>query len=60
MKESFMVPRIVLIGSIIFYKVPPHNINGLYGYRTSTSRKSIEAWREGNKYSAKIFIWIHI
>lgn len=56
MKESFMIPVVVLIVSIICYKIPHGNISNFYGYRTPTSKKSIEAWKEGNRYSSKLII----
>ena len=33
---------------------PPKKINGLYGYRTTRSRKSQEAWDFAQRYSAKL------
>jgi len=35
---------------------PPKKINDLYGYRSDTSKKSQEAWDEGNRYAARYMI----
>lgn len=43
----------ILIG-LIMYIFPPKKINGLYGYRTSSSMESQEKWDFAQKYGAKI------
>ncbi|MBI5661767.1 MAG: SdpI family protein [Ignavibacterium album] len=48
---------IFLIAGLIQLKYPPKRINSLYGYRTSSSMRSKEAWNFAQKYSAKISIW---
>ena len=40
----------------IFRTNPPKRINGLYGYRTKRSMKSIEAWNFAQEFSALIMI----
>lgn len=46
-----MGPVLILVGLLTKY-FPPENINNFYGYRTARSMKSIEAWREANRYSS--------
>ena len=45
---------ILLVVGIVFRMYPPKKINGLYGYRTTRSRKSQEAWDFAQRYSAKL------
>ena len=47
-----------LVLSLFLLKFPPKKINGLYGYRTSRSMQSHEAWHFSQLYSSKILIWI--
>ena len=47
---------ILLFVSVVFKILPPKKINYLYGYRTSSSMKDIEAWKIANKYSATLMI----
>ena len=47
-------PLIFLVVGIVFWMYPPKKINGLYGYRTTRSRKSQEAWDFAQRYSAKL------
>ena len=48
-------PAILLI-AIIFKLFQPKKINYLYGYRTSRSMKSQEAWKAANRMSANAFL----
>jgi len=45
----------ILAGAIL-YVFPPKKINGLYGYRTSSSMKNQQKWDFAQKYSAKIMM----
>ena len=45
---------IMTVGGAVFWMYPPKKINGFYGYRTTRSRKSQEAWDFAQKYSAKM------
>lgn len=49
-----MVGIIFIAVGLILYFFPPKKINGLYGYRTSSSMESQEKWDFAQKYSAKI------
>ena len=51
---SYICPLIFLVVGIVFWMYPPKKINGLYGYRTTRSRKSQEAWDFAQRYSAKL------
>ena len=50
----YICPLIFLVVGIVFWMCPPKKINGLYGYRTTRSRKSQEAWDFAQRYSAKL------
>lgn len=45
---------IMTVGGAVFWMYPPKKINGFYGYRTTRSHKSQEAWDFAQKYSAKM------
>lgn len=43
---------IFMIGGLVMYFFPPKKINSLYGYRTSSSMKSQQAWDFAQRFSA--------
>ena len=45
---------ILTVVGVVFWMYPPKKINGLYGYRTTRSCKSQEAWDFAQRYSAKL------
>jgi uncharacterized membrane protein len=47
-----LVGFIFFITGIIMMYFPPKKINGLYGYRTSSSMKNQQSWDEANRFSA--------
>ena len=55
-------PMLLMVGivfvavGIFMYLFPPKKINGLYGYRTSSSMESQEKWDFAQKYSAKVMM----
>src|SRR5476651_1873072 len=51
-----LIGIIMLFAGYIQQKYPPTDIDGSYGFRTATSRKSQEAFDEGNRYSAKLMV----
>jgi uncharacterized membrane protein len=55
-----LVGPLLLVLSFLYKKFPPKKINQFYGYRTSRSMKSQEAWDCANLYSAHAFIVIAI
>ena len=50
----YICPLIILVVGIVFWMYPPKKINEFYGYRTTRSRKSQEAWDFAQRYSAKL------
>ena len=51
---------VFLIIGVIQHYYPPKKINNWYGYRTSISQSSQEAWDEANRYSANYMIKLAI
>ena len=45
---------IFTVVGVVFWMYPPKKINEFYGYRTTRSRKSQEAWDFAQRYSAKL------
>lgn len=56
----FLIPvtvgPIFMIAGFILLKFPPRQINNLYGYRTSGSKKSQERWDFAQRYSANLMV----
>lgn len=50
----YICPLIFLVVGVVFWMYPPKKINEFYGYRTTRSRKSQEAWDFAQTYSAKL------
>lgn len=48
-------PLLLVLG-LFFRTYPPLDINGRYGYRTSTSMQSQQVWEEAQQYSADAII----
>ncbi|MCU0356088.1 MAG: SdpI family protein [Cyclobacteriaceae bacterium] len=40
--------------SYLYLRFPPKEINSVYGYRTSRSMRSIDAWKLANSFSARM------
>ncbi len=51
-----IIALVFVLGGFITLLFPPKEINSLYGYRTSRSMKSKEAWKAANRYASKIMI----
>jgi uncharacterized membrane protein len=49
-------PILLVMGWYLTYR-PPRKINGTYGYRTSRSMKSQQAWNFAQRYSSERFMW---
>ena len=55
MPYTYYIDALILtVGGAVFWMYPPKKINEFYGYRTTRSRKSQEAWDFAQKYSAKM------
>lgn len=52
---NMLVPLIMLLVGIGFSSHPPRTINGIYGYRTTRSMKSQEAWIFANMYCGVVW-----
>lgn len=50
----YICPLIFTVVGVVFWMYPPKKINEFYGYRTTRSRKSQEAWDFAQRYSAKL------
>ena len=50
--QTFLVGVIFVIAAAVVYFFPPKKINNYYGYRTSASTKSQEAWDFSQRFSA--------
>ena len=58
--ENIVLGFLLLFFGIFFKVFPPKKINSLYGYRTSSSKKNMETWKEANRYSANFSIIIAV
>ena len=55
MAYTYYISTLILtVVGVVFWIYPPKKINGLYGYRTTRSRKSQETWDFAQRYSAKL------
>ncbi|MDO5574211.1 MAG: SdpI family protein [bacterium] len=52
---ALLMPVILLIVGAIFHKSPPKKTNGVYGYRTTRSRKNQDTWDFSQKYAGELF-----
>lgn len=53
---DFLIGTIFIVVSLVTKIFPPKEINAVYGYRTSTSMKSQEAWSFAQEYSSNKMI----
>ena len=55
MAYTYYISTLILtVVGVVFWIYPPKKINEFYGYRTTRSRKSQEAWDFAQRYSAKL------
>ena len=52
--STLICTLILTVVGVVFWMYPPKKINEFYGYRTTRSRKSQEAWDFAQRYSAKL------
>lgn len=50
--QTFLVGVIFIITAAVVYIFPPRKINYFYGYRTTSSMKTQEAWDFSQRFSA--------
>jgi uncharacterized membrane protein len=55
---AFLVGVILLAAALLMILFPPRGINYLYGYRTSRSMKSQQAWDFAQRYSSVKMLWV--
>jgi len=53
--NNLIVPLLMVIFGIIMLKYPSKNINGIYGYRTSMSRKNKDTWNFAHCLCGKLW-----
>ena len=55
MAYTYYISTLILtMVGVVFWMCPPKKINEFYGYRTTRSCKSQEAWDFAQRYSAKL------
>ncbi len=52
---DLLVPLTMLIAGHLMWKRPPHEINGLMGYRTTRSMKNQDTWDFANRYCGRLW-----
>lgn len=53
--SNLMIPVLMIVFGRVFIKNPPKTINGIYGYRTSRSRKNQDTWNFAHLYCGKLW-----
>lgn len=53
---TLLVSLTMIIFGLLFYYKPPKEINGVYGYRTSMSRKNRQTWEFAHRYCGKLWV----
>lgn len=53
--NSMLLPFLMVAIGYVFVKHPPGTINGIYGYRTSMSRKNQKTWNFAHYYCGKLW-----
>ena len=52
---NLMIPALMIVIGKVFIKNPPKTINGIYGYRTSRSRKNQDTWNFAHLFCGKLW-----
>ncbi|MGN0339108.1 MAG: SdpI family protein [Lachnospira sp.] len=55
-----MIPFLMILFGYIFMNNPPKDINSIYGYRTSISKKNMDTWNFAHHYFGKLWFVIGI
>lgn len=55
-----MIPFMMIFFGYIFKNNPPKDINSIYGYRTSMSKKNMDTWKFAHHYFGKLWFVIGI
>lgn len=54
------VPAALILSGLMMWKRCPKKINGLVGYRTARSMKTMDAWRFANEFCGRLTFWAGI
>ena len=52
---NLVIPLLMIVIGQVFIKNPPKTINGIYGYRTSRSKKNQDTWNFAHLYCGKLW-----
>lgn len=52
---NLVLPVMMIVIGKVFMQNPPKTINGIYGYRTSRSRKNQDTWNYAHLYCGKLW-----
>lgn len=52
---DLLVPVLMIFGGRMMWKHPPKNINGMIGYRTPRSMKTMETWKFAQEYCGHLW-----
>lgn len=52
---NLLMPFIMIVFGGIFIKKPPKEINAIYGYRTTMSKKNKDTWEFAHKYCGRLW-----
>lgn len=54
------VPVVLVLAGILLWRMPPKNINSIYGFRTRLASKSIATWKFANDRCAKLLMIVGV
>ena len=52
---NLLIPILMIVIGRVFLIHPPKNINDIYGYRTSMSKKNQDTWNFAHQYCGKLW-----
>lgn len=52
---NLLLPALMIVLGKVFIKNPPKTINGIYGYRTSRSKKNQDTWNYAHLYCGQLW-----
>lgn len=57
---NLLVPLIMIVAGYMMYKKPPKDINNVFGYRTSMSKKNKDTWEFAHNYCGRLWFKLGI
>ncbi len=57
---NLLVPLIMIVAGYMMYKKPPKDINNVFGYRTSMSKKNKDTWEFAHDYCGRLWFKLGI